>query len=70
MRKVLHASSCLLINFTELYFLDCVVTGGVSCSNITCPTSLSWFGDIGENHTLTAECGGVGQCDGNTGVCL
>lgn len=50
------------------YYLH-LFTEGSACSNLSCPLSLTWFGDIGTNHSQLSECGGVGYCDGETGTC-
>ena len=45
--------------------------GGSSCFNKTCLSTPTWFGDIGLLGHLGTQsvCGGVGQCNGLTGVC-
>ena len=41
--------------------------GGPACANRTCETTFTWFGNPLTSHTATSTCGGVGECDGDTG---
>eukprot|EP01038_Epipyxis_sp_PR26KG_P014657 gene14657-19692_t len=43
--------------------------GGAGCSNATCGSARTWFGKLTSNHEEYSVCGGVGECDGNTGKC-
>lgn len=42
---------------------------GTDCTQRTCQSSLAFFGLVGQDHTLTAECAGVGDCNTVTGTC-
>jgi len=43
--------------------------GGYDCTQRTCQSSLAFFGLVGQGHTLTSTCAGVGDCNTNTGIC-
>ena len=42
---------------------------GTACANLTCPTSPTWYGIVGSNHSETSTCGSVGLCNYETGKC-
>mmetsp|Transcript_4445 Transcript_4445/g.7320 ORF Transcript_4445/g.7320 Transcript_4445/m.7320 type:complete len:515 (-) Transcript_4445:182-1726(-) len=38
------------------------------CSRLDCSSTFAWFGNVAEDHSISAECGGIGECS-ETGVC-
>jgi hypothetical protein len=50
-----------------------VLVEGPTCRKISCSSSFSWFGNVDSDHSpivaSDGECGGVGNCDYDTGVC-
>jgi hypothetical protein len=42
---------------------------GSACANLSCATDFTWFGRVDTHHSGKSVCGGVGNCDGNTGIC-
>ncbi|KAJ1442072.1 hypothetical protein B484DRAFT_356613 [Ochromonadaceae sp. CCMP2298] len=43
--------------------------GGSDCSQLSCGLAAAWFGNVDDQHAAQTECGGVGECDGDTGRC-
>lgn len=42
---------------------------GPVCHKRTCGVSKRWVGEVGDAHANTAECGGIGYCNYETGLC-
>jgi len=42
---------------------------GVVCHKKSCGAIKKWVGEVGAGHANTAECGGIGSCNYETGVC-
>ena len=43
---------------------------GPRCDRKSCGKAKTWFGDVGLLHSHWSVCGGVGECDYNTGNCV
>lgn len=59
----------ILIKFEMPCNSLCCMVGGANCTQVLCPVTTAWFGLVGQNHTLKAECAGIGYCDHATGTC-